>query len=273
MKNLHQHKARQTKSLLRSIQNFFADHKWTLLIFFLIAFRAPLMRTVQNNIYPDKKNGRAMKVRLNPSRINNTDQMKMLVSLNGLNTLDDDSDDDDDGCDDGGGGCGSDDGEYYGDDSGSDSGTDGCSDDDGCYEEDDDEYYYGDDSYDDGCSCESSTVVGGGSGGGEPSFFNSELVIRLNLSATNHVSITMVDLNDYPVSVILQNANVQQGRHTFIWSERAYNKVLTTGTYRIRVRLDGPVIAIESKMFTYNLNHGFQVNGSQSNELIFSFSY
>lgn len=273
MKNLHQNRARQTRCLLRSIQRFFGDHKWTLLIFFLIAFRAPLMRTLQDQFYPEKKNGCIKKIRLNPARVDKANTSKMLASITALNVLDDDSDDDDDGCGGDGGGCGSDDGEYYGGDSGSDSGTDGCSDEDGCYEDDDDEYYYGDDSYDDGCSCDGGTVVGGGSGGGEPSFFNSELVIRLNLSAANRVSMSMVDLNDYPVSVILQHVNVQQGSHTFIWTERAYNKVLSPGTYRIRVRLDGPVIAIESKMFTYNLNHGFQVNGSQSNELIFSFAY
>lgn len=280
-----EHLSRNVKT---SFRVFISSHKWMILVFFLVLFRAPLMKVAQKQLAPhdgQRHTGCIIKKKSFKSPVRSSG---MIASLDGSFRMKSDSDDD--GCGDDEGCETEDDNEYYSDESsgdgcsddegcetegdsdysGNESSDDGCSDDDGCYEESDDSYYYGDTESSDGCSCGGEAVVGD-PGVNSPPFYNSELVLQVNLSSSNRISLKITDLNDYPKSVIQSEVMLQAGNYTYRWNGREQNTLIAYGSYRAVLHLGGPVITYDARVFSFNSAHGFQVNGTQSNTIVYTY--
>ena len=263
--NPFQKTANASKRFTGKVKLFFSVHKWMILVFFLVLFRAPLMKAVQNHIIQIKKQSRHhCETGRSITNQSNNQSSKMIASLSGVYLTEDDSDDD--GCGDDEGCDTEEDNEYYG----TESSSEGCSDDDGCYEETDNSDYNQSGESADGCSCDGEAVVGS-SGGYPQSFYNSELIIQLNLSQSNRIDIKITDMNDYPKSVIQSEILLTAGNYTYRWNGRDQYTTITTGTYRAVLSLNGPLISYASRAFTYNLEHGFQINGTENNFIVFSY--
>ncbi len=247
------------------IRMIFSSHKWMLLAFFMVLFRAPLMKAVQKQLIP--LCGRMYNERVCGKTTSGSAgrTSPMIASVQGSFRPEDDSGDD--GCGDDEGCETEDDNEYYG----TESSGDGCSDDDGCYEdESDDTYYYSQSDESDGCYCDGGAAVS--SNGGAPlTFYNAELVIKVNLSQLNKISIKITDMYDYPKSVIQTEVILNSGNYIYRWDGRENNIMIPYGAYRAVLCMNGPVLSYTSKSFSYNYEHGFEVNGTQSNVIVFSY--
>lgn len=277
-----------TRNVKTSFRVFMSSHKWMFMVFFLVLFRAPLMKVAQKHLAPHDEKSHTECIINKKSFKSPVRSSGMIASLNGAFRLKSDSDDD--GCGDDEGCETEDDNEYYGNESsadgcsddegceseddsgysGSESSDDGCSDDDGCYEESDESNYYGDTESSDGCSCGGEAVVGD-PGVNPPPFYNSELVLQVNLSASNRISLKITDLNDYPKAVIQSDVILTAGSHTYRWNGRDQNALIPWGSYRAVLYLGGPVITYDSRIFSFNSSHGFQVNGTQSYTIVYTY--
>lgn len=278
---------------MNRIFTWIRNHKFTILVFFLILFRPQILAAIRIHVIkPVEKSLHhhrakkfqkpAIQCKQHTARRHDGYHFQVAAFIR-MASRDDENNDD--GCSDGGD-CNSDNSEYYqtdtsndgcADDGSCDSGSDQSSDnynsndnsDDGCSDSNDescasdnsstyDQAPY--DNSDDGCDCSGGGVVGSSSGSVNDHFYNSTVIGRVTTSYYFNLYVT--DASGNILIYLARNTSVN-GSFPFSWDGYyGQNQFVTGGTYLFVLETAGSPHRSTSKSFTYSSQYGFQVGGT-----------